>query len=176
MYRRMLHGFVRRTGLDAAAADEVVQEIMIVAAKAMPGFKYQPERCSFKGWLLNLARYRLADHFRKLHRQVPLLHPGSSLHSEEYSLENLPSPSAFPSAVEWELEWQERLAETALERVKELTSPLQFQMFHLYVVKHWPAAKVASTVNVSRGSVYLAKFRVGALLKKEVRTLKARFE
>jgi RNA polymerase sigma-70 factor (ECF subfamily) len=46
-------------------------------------------------------------------------------------------------------------------------------MFDLYVIKQWPPAKVAQTLGVSIGQVYLAKYRLGALLKKEVRRLEA---
>ena len=47
-------------------------------------------------------------------------------------------------------------------------------MFDFYVVKQWPVAKVARTLGVSAGQVYLAKFRVGALIKKEIRRLETR--
>ncbi len=176
MYRQMLHGFARQAGLDEAAAEEVVQETMIVVAKTMPQFKYQPERCSFKGWLLQLTRKRIADHLRKQYRQLPRGSPALSHPPGDDALENMPDPAAFPPADEWEQAWQQRLLDAALERIKDQTSAKQFQMFHLFAVKQWPAAKVAATMNVSRTMVYLARFRVGALLKKEVRALKAKWE
>ena len=44
-------------------------------------------------------------------------------------------------------------------------------MFDLYVLKEWRADRVARTTGVSLGQVYLTKYRVGALLKKEIRRL-----
>jgi RNA polymerase sigma-70 factor (ECF subfamily) len=40
-------------------------------------------------------------------------------------------------------------------------------LFDLYVVQQWPVKKVTAALGVSAGQVYLAKHRVGALLKKE---------
>jgi RNA polymerase sigma-70 factor (ECF subfamily) len=39
------------------------------------------------------------------------------------------------------------------------------------VIKQWPPGKVARTLDVSVGQVYLVKYRLGALLKKEIQRL-----
>ena len=44
----------------------------------------------------------------------------------------------------------------------------QYQIFDCYVFKQWPAQKVATELRVSIAQVYLAKHRLGALLKKEL--------
>jgi hypothetical protein len=41
----------------------------------------------------------------------------------------------------------------------------------LNVVRQWPARKVAKALGVNIGLVYLAKYRIMALIKKEVRVL-----
>jgi RNA polymerase sigma-70 factor (ECF subfamily) len=61
----------------------------------------------------------------------------------------------------------------ALEYLRRVVKEEHYQMFDLYVIKQWPPAKVAQTLGVSIGQVYLAKYRLGALLKKEVRRLEA---
>ena len=71
----------------------------------------------------------------------------------------------------WDEEWQMNLLETAVERVKRRISEEHFQMFDLYVMKQWPVTKVARRLGVSVSSVYVAKHRISALLKKEVRLL-----
>jgi DNA-directed RNA polymerase specialized sigma24 family protein len=47
-----------------------------------------------------------------------------------------------------------------------------YQLFDLYVMKQWPVKKVAQTLGVNVGLVYLAKHRISALLKKELKELK----
>jgi len=61
-----------------------------------------------------------------------------------------------------------------VERVKRQVDPEQFQIFDLYCLEQWPAQKVASTLGLGLGRVYLAKHRVGRLLKKEIRRLETK--
>jgi RNA polymerase sigma-70 factor (ECF subfamily) len=71
----------------------------------------------------------------------------------------------------WEEDWQANLLEAAMERVKPRVREEHYQMFDLNVVRQWPAGKVAQTLGVNIGRVYLAKHRVMALIKKEIRVL-----
>ena len=64
------------------------------------------------------------------------------------------------------------LLDAAMERVKCQVNPKQFQMFELYVVKKWPVLKVAQTLGVNVGQVYLAKHRISAFLSSEIKMLK----
>jgi len=64
------------------------------------------------------------------------------------------------------------LLEAILEKVKRQFNPKQIQMFDLYVVKKWPVLKVAQTLGVNVGQVYLAKRRISALLSREIKKLK----
>ncbi len=68
-------------------------------------------------------------------------------------------------------EWQKHLLATATERVKRQVKAEHFQMFDFYVLQAWPVREVARVLNVSVAQVYLAKHRVGALLKKELKRL-----
>jgi RNA polymerase sigma-70 factor (ECF subfamily) len=61
--------------------------------------------------------------------------------------------------------------DAAIARVKKKVDPKQFQIFDCYVRKEWPARKVAAQLRVNVGQVYLARHRVSALIKKEVKDL-----
>jgi DNA-directed RNA polymerase specialized sigma24 family protein len=56
-----------------------------------------------------------------------------------------------------------------MESIKRKVSPPQFEMFYLSVLKEIPVKEVAATLEVSAGRVYLAKRRISALLKNEVK-------
>jgi len=71
----------------------------------------------------------------------------------------------------WDGEWRSNLFQAAMERLKENADARQFQIFDCYLIKGWPAQKVAKQFSISRGQVYLFRFRVGALLKKEIERL-----
>ncbi len=64
-YWRLIHATALKAGLTDSEAQEVVQEVMIAAAKKMPEFTYDPVKDSLKGWLLAVTRWKVADQFRK---------------------------------------------------------------------------------------------------------------
>ena len=55
-YWRLINATALKAGLTEVEAEEVVQEVMIAAAKKMPGFTYEPKKDSLKGWLLSVTR------------------------------------------------------------------------------------------------------------------------
>jgi RNA polymerase sigma-70 factor (ECF subfamily) len=71
----------------------------------------------------------------------------------------------------WDVEWKKNLADAALSRVKAQVSPKQYQIFDCYVVKQWDAKRVQEHLHVSMAQVYLAKHRVGAVLRRELAKL-----
>ncbi|MEE1264667.1 MAG: sigma-70 family RNA polymerase sigma factor, partial [Akkermansia sp.] len=68
----------------------------------------------------------------------------------------------------WEREWQQNIMKAAIERVKLRVSPRQFQIFDYNVLQGLNATEVRRRLGVSMAQVYLAKHRVGAILKKEI--------
>ena len=71
----------------------------------------------------------------------------------------------------WESEWKKSLTDRGIDKVKEKVSPRQYQIFDCYVVQGWEAEKVRDELGVSIAQVYLAKHRVGSILKKEIQKL-----
>ena len=61
--------------------------------------------------------------------------------------------------------------DAAIRKVKHRVPIEQYQMFDFYVLKKWPVSKVAKTLGVTIGHVYVAKHRVSRLVKKEVELL-----
>ena len=169
-YGRLIYGLAVKSGLAHSEAEDVVQETLLAVAKEMPGFNYDPARGSFKGWLLQITRWRIADQFRK--RQPGQQQPTRSQPDRATAtIERVADSNAVDLDALWESEWQQNLLEAAITRVKKRVDPKQFQIFDCYVRKEWPAQKVADTLRVSVGQVYLARHRVGALLRKEIKAL-----
>jgi RNA polymerase sigma-70 factor (ECF subfamily) len=170
-YWRLIYAVAIKAGLSDAEAQDVVQETVITVAKEIHTFKRDRDRGSFKGWLRNITRWRIADHLRKRERDraADSLCVGEGV--AEADLKDVPDPAGGALEAVWENEWQENLFAAALERVKGRVKEEHFQMFDLYAVKQWPVAKVARMVGVSTAQVYLAKHRITALIKKEIRAL-----
>src|SRR4029453_4249259 len=64
-YWKLIYSAARKSGLNDAESQEVVQETIITVAKNVGKLRYDPAVGSFKGWLLNITRWRIADQFRK---------------------------------------------------------------------------------------------------------------
>ena len=166
----MIYSAARKSGLTDGEAQEVVQETIITVAKKIGKLGYDPALGSFKGWLLQITRWRIVDQFRKRGRAQ-----GQRASSEDdrrtATIERVPDSNVVDLDALWEKEWQENLFAAAITRVKKKVDPKQFQIFDCYVRKEWPAQKVAEQLRVSVGQVYLARHRVSAILKKEVKAL-----
>jgi RNA polymerase sigma factor (sigma-70 family) len=171
-YWKLIYSAARKSGLTDAEAQEVVQETIITVAKRIDQLRYDPEVGSFKGWLLHITRWRIADQFRK---RQPGQQQRARTHADRTTatIERVADSNAVDLDALWEKEWQQNLLAAAITRVKKKIDPKQFQIFDCYVRKEWPAQKVADTLRVNVGQVYLARHRVGALLKKEIKALEA---
>ena len=167
-YWRLIYSFAIKSGLTDAEAQDVVQETVISVAKDIEKFKRDRTLGTFKGWLRNLTRWRIADQLRKRTRSVPA---GNNLSNLLPGPDEIAGPGNAVLEAIWEEDWQANLLEAAMERVKPRVKEEHYQMFDLNVVRQWPAGKVAQTLGVNIGRVYLAKHRVMALIKKEVRVL-----
>ena len=64
-YWRLIYSIALKSGLTEAEAQDVVQETIICVAKDIDKFKHDRALGSFKGWLRNLTRWRIADQLRK---------------------------------------------------------------------------------------------------------------
>src|SRR5882757_2642892 len=104
-YWKLIYSVARKSGLNDAEAQDVVQETVITVAKKIGKLRYDPAAGSFKGWLLHITRWRIADQFRK--RQ-----PGQSqrgVRSDNRStatIERVPDSNAVDLDALWEKEWQ----------------------------------------------------------------------
>src|SRR3974390_1087925 len=64
-YWKFIYSMAIRAGLSDQEAEDVVRETVASVAKNMPEFQYDPERCSFKGWLMHVPRLRIVDQLRR---------------------------------------------------------------------------------------------------------------
>jgi len=171
LYWKLIYSAAMKAGLNDAEAQDVVQETVISVCRHMPGFEYDRKKGSFKTWLLRLTSWRIVDQLRKRQRDIEQPPPESGTSTETTGIERLPDPVNAGIRKVWDEEWESTLLDGAMDRVKRRTDPKQYQVFYLYAVKKWPVSKVARTLKVSRGMIYLIKHRVGSAIKKEITRL-----
>jgi RNA polymerase sigma factor (sigma-70 family) len=171
-YWRLIYTTALGAGLTDAEAQEVVQETILTVVKKIKSFRYDPAVGSFKGWLLTIVRWRVADQFRKRQQQIqPLQLRRETVTQGTATIERVADPGAMNLEAMWEEEWQRTMFTAALARVKRQANARHYQMFDLHAVKQWPVQKVAQTLGVRPGQVRLAKHRITALMRQEVARL-----
>src|SRR5882724_11258480 len=114
LYRKLVYGHARRAGLMHDEAEEVTQDVFKRVSETIQNFESDPARGSFRGWLMNLTGWRIADKFRQ---RPPA---GSQLQLDE---SNSDSPDITKNAPDlqitetWEAEWQRNLLDVAITRL-----------------------------------------------------------
>ena len=173
LYWKLLYNVARRSGLDDAGAQEIVQETVIAVARKVPEFRYDPARGTFRQWLLRITRRRIIDHLRRIYRQPPRAEIAPELlDEEEEHADAITDQSTSAMEAVWNEEWEQSMFDAALDRVRAESNPKHFQIFDFCVLKKWPASKVAATLGLNAAQVYLAKHRVAQAMKRAVRRIR----
>lgn len=173
LYRKSVYGQARRSGLSHAESEEVVQDVFKRVSETIQGFETKPERGSFRSWLMNLTRWRIADKFRA---RTPEAQHGEKRSDDTATgtgtLDRLPDPNASDDAL-WESEWQHNVLDAALARLARRVPAKHFQAFELYARQQWPVLRVSRELGINPASVYLITHRLTKQLKAEVSRLQA---
>lgn len=170
-YWRLIYSVAIRAGLRPEEAFDCVQETILSIAKQSKKKLYDPEQGSFKTWLMNMTRWRINDQFRKRKKDTAMTGGEWDDDRKTAVIDRVEDPNGDVLSRLWDVEWKKNIADAALARVKAQVSPKQYQIFDFYVIRQWDAQKVQQKLNVSMAQVYLAKHRVGAVLKKELAKL-----
>jgi RNA polymerase sigma-70 factor (ECF subfamily) len=176
-YWKLIYASAIRFGLSDDEAEEVVQETVIGVARKMDTFRYQPQTCSFKGWLMHVTRRRIVDRLRKRHSQrgphIPLpADTDTTAVDGPLQVRDAAAEQAFEGL--WDEEWQKNLIDAAMERVKRKVPAKQYQIFYLHSVKNMAGRDISKLLGVSTAKVYVVRHRLGRLVKREVQILAAR--
>lgn len=170
-YWRLIYSVAMKSGLRSEEAFDCVQETILSIAKQSKKKLYDPKQGSFKTWLMNMTRWRINDQFRKRKKDTAMSGGTSEEDRKTAVIDRIEDPKGDVLDRLWDVEWKKNLADAALARVKTQVSPKQYQIFDYYVIKQWDAKKVQDHLSVSMAQVYLAKHRVGSVLKKELAKL-----
>lgn len=172
LYRQLIYGLGRRAGLNHADAEDVCQDVFRRVAQTIHTFESDPARGTFRGWLMNLTRWRIADKFGERPRGERL--SGGKRDGDATggtgTLERSPAPEEFTEA--WEREWQRHLMDAACERLARRVSERHYQIFDLYVLRRTPATQVARELRTNVAAVYLIGSRLTRQMKSEITKLR----
>ncbi len=125
---------VARAMVDEASADDVAQEVFLIARRRMDDLEVQ----SVRGWLYGITRNVARNHRR-----------GRGRHSR--AVARLPEPAPAPSPDE---RVRQREVVQLMDRFIAGLAPLKREAFVLHVIEGLTAAEIAHSIGVPTRTVY----------------------
>ncbi len=164
LYAPLIYNYARKQGLQDADAVDLSQEIISTVAGAVSRLEYDPQRGSFRNWLLKIV-WRKLSNWRRAEKNRPR---GSGDTGMQHLLESHPEASGVEA--DWEADWQRRLFEWACEQVRREVTETTWQAFWRTAIDDQPGKQVAEALGMSVAAVYRARSRVLARLKQCVQS------
>jgi RNA polymerase sigma-70 factor (ECF subfamily) len=166
IYGPLVFRLAVRQGLQAADADDVVQEVFAAVALTVTKWVEQPQRGRFRSWLLAIARNIAINVLtRRPHGSV-----GRGGEEAIDALASLPAPGGQLSS-QFDLEYQQEVYRWAAEQVRDSVARVTWDAFHLTHMEGVAIADAAKQLGISVGSVYIARSRVMSRLRELARQL-----
>jgi RNA polymerase sigma factor (sigma-70 family) len=166
VYAPLVYQLCRRKGLQDADAADLTQEVLRHVSTSVGRLEYDPQRGLFRSWLFTLAHRKLVDYFRRRGRQEQ----GSGDSGIQAILEEQP---ALDEVKQWDLDYQRQVFAWAAEQVRDRFSATTWQAFWLTAVENRDSHQTADQLGMTVAAVYLAKSRVMARLKEQIKHLDA---
>ncbi len=166
-YQPLLVSVGRRLGLSDQDAQDAAQESLISFADGYRKGKYDRTKGRLRTWLFGIAIKKIRDVQRRNGKNFVVVEPLDKTRV----LNSLPDDHSISEV--WESEWERRLLQVCMENVCRHMEVATVKAFELFVLKEWPAEKVASHLGVSRNAVFKAKRRVLSRMRETYKYLQA---
>jgi RNA polymerase sigma factor (sigma-70 family) len=161
LYEPLILRFARRRGLQEADAREIAQNVLIAVAKSVDRWQPDREKGKFRAWLFRIARNQVINWVSKRSSERCL--------SQESSFEELSQiESASEANSEIEMDYRREMFRLAASQVRDAFSESNWNAFWLTAVLGESIESTAIQLNRTPGSIYVARSRVIARIKKLV--------
>ena len=165
IYTPLIRGWLRRSATVENDADDLVQEVLTIVVRKLPGFRRQRQG-SFRAWLRAITVNCLRDFLRAGRLRAPA-RGGSELIE---MLAQLDDPASALSHV-WDEEHDRHVTQQLMQHIKPDFEPTTWRAFQRLALDGSPAATVAAELGISVNAVFIAKSRVLARLRQEAEGL-----
>ena len=150
-YSPIVKAIAKFKGLDANAADDVCQQVMLQFFKQSKTFKFDPDIARFRTYFGRIVNSKICSYFRN----------AQDLPTED--LEWIPVDTETENL--FMDEWRKVILQEAEQQLKQRVAPETFQAYELYAVQNRPVKKVAEYLDCTENQVYQAKKRCFAMMR-----------
>jgi RNA polymerase sigma factor (sigma-70 family) len=160
LYEPLLTAYIRKRGLDAEDARDVVQDAFARLVKALPKFELDRQQGRFRTWLWQICQSALADWARRRRRQA---------RAEDAWLDRMGEPpmaSEANSDAEWTGLHRRRILTFALETVRDRSQPKTWACFERHLLRRRPSTEVAAELGLTVTAVNVNCSRILARVRK----------
>lgn len=168
LYGPVVFRVARRRELQAADAENLVQEVLMAVAQSVSRWIERNDRGSFHAWLLRIAHNEAVNMLSQ--RATRAL--GQDGERGQELLNELSVRNDISSLID--REYERELFRRAADRVRQAVSPDTWQAFWLTEVDGLSTQQVAETLGRSTGHIYVSRSRVMARIKELVTEYEAR--
>jgi len=165
LYTPLIRDWLRRQALQEQDADDLVQEVLLAVLRELPRFHYDRSRGSFRGWLRTITANRLRAFWRA--RQY---RPAVGTVDFERLVDGLEDPDSQLSRL-WDEEHDRHVVDRLLELIESEFEPATWRAFRRVTLDSAKPAEVAAELGVTANAIFIAKSRVLARLRDELRGL-----
>ena len=157
IYGPLVHRLAMRQGLQAADAEDVVQQVFTAVAQSVHQWLERPHQNRFRGWLMTIARnIAIKTLTRRPHGGVGL---GGDPGLNELAASDRDLSSHFDS------EYRREVYRWAAEQVQTSVAASTWNAFHLTHIEGVSIADAAKRTGMSVGNIYIARSRVVSRLR-----------
>ncbi len=164
LYTPLLRSWLRPYCAQDADADDLTQDVLTVLAQKVPEFAHNRRMGAFRTWLRTITANKLGDYLRAARRRAP----AGAADGQAAVLEQLEDPSSDLSRL-WDRQHDEHVARALLALIRPDFAPTTWEAFQRLVVEGQATVEVAAALNLTPNAVLIAKSRVLARLRQELR-------
>ena len=166
IYTPLLRGWLGRYGLQPTDCEDLVQEVLAVVVRELPGFEHNQRPGAFRRWLRTILVHRVQGFWRA--RQSRPQATGDSDLAK--MLAELEDPDSGLSQL-WDREHDRHVMSRLLEQVEGQVTPSTWQAFRRLALDAVSARQAATELRMTVNAVLIAKSRVLARLRQEAGAL-----
>lgn len=161
IYTPLLKHWARLTHLHPDDANDLVQEVLVIALTRLQSFEYD-KNGSFKAWLRKIAENKAREFYRRQAKQERFV-----IAAQETIETEVPSAAQ----VFWAKEYPAELAYRALLVMKSEFEPKTWQAAYALIFNERPVLEVAQELGISTNACFIAKSRVLRRLRESLKGL-----